>query len=169
MSLIITKRKLTDGEIDLLTEDITQFPHLGYMGKNLWNRLGETYVAYINDSFVGVCTAVPLKGWVKIGPLEIIRKYQGYGYGKELISYVINRYPDINVFFGSSNPKIISIARKLKFKSENNFFRIPRTIQIYLMKYLWDRLSIRFLIDTWKKSLVKRHGDYHYFLRYNQQ
>ncbi len=139
---------------------------MGYIGKRLWNSLGETYVATVDRQFAGVCTAIPLNGWMKMGPLVIIQKYHGYGYGKILLTHTVQKYYGKNIYIGTSNPKVASIARNLKFTQVHQYLALPAPIKLYLVRYLFERISIPFMLDAWKKNLIKKRAPYLYFLKY---
>lgn len=166
MKLEITKRRLHDDEIQLLIAELNKFPHIGFISEKLWNRLGETYVATIDDRFAGVCTAITLNGWMKMGPLVVLSKYHGHGYGKLLLTHTVGAYSGQNIYIGTSNPKVATIARGLRFEQIKRYMALPSPIKMYLLSYLFERLSIRFLLDSWKKKFIKRPTPYLYFLKY---
>ncbi len=165
MNLTITKRALYVGEIDTLVKELRRFPHIGFINARLWRTFQHTYVITVNGDFVGVCVVFPLKRWTKIGPLVVCQKYQDKGFGKALLTHVVDKLTKHNLFIGSSNPKIRAIAKRLGFKKETRFFKIPFEIQCYLLSYLFTRFSLEYFLDAMKKKLRSGHWKYYYFLK----
>lgn len=161
----ITKKPPTNLEIDLLLTQMKKSPHVGLLSKSLWQKLDRAYVVRINNHLVGACVLYKLKNWIKIGPIVVLDKYQGKGYGKKLITKIVDDYPDNNLFISSSNPIVIRIVQDLGFKKLKNFFALPREIKIYFVKYFLERLSIDFIIDDFRKKIPFRLGKYSYFIR----
>lgn len=86
MKLYIAKRQLyTDERAQLATATIS-FPNIGFISKDLWTYFKTVYVATTGKNFIGVCVVIPLHGWIKLGPMVILKKYHGQGYGKELLN-----------------------------------------------------------------------------------
>lgn len=149
--------------------EMRKSPHVGLLTYNMWRKFNCVYVMRLSDKLVGVCAVVKLKNWVKIGPVIILSKYQGKGYGKKLLSKVITDFPDKNLYIGSSSPAVISIVKRLGFTRMKNFFGLPRKIKIYLVKYFLERLNLGFAVDDFrKKSFLHRDG-YSYFVRYSDR
>jgi len=167
MKITITKRPLKDKEIDSITNDIKNFPFLGYLHKNYWMRFQNTFVVSKRNEFIGVCVVLPLKHWKKIGPVVISSKFQNKGYGKILLTYVTNYYKHDNLYIGSANPQIWKLAGDLGFQGTRNIFQVPLEIHTYLFIYLWNRFSILFIIDAIKKKITAKHQAYYYFFKEN--
>lgn len=164
MQLTIEKRLLTQSEADLLTESMSQFPNIGFIEKNSWNTLFSTiFVATKDHELVGICSAVLLKGWVKIGPFIILEKFQGKGFGKILFTHVVQQFPKKNRYVGSSNPFVWKIAEQNKFRKVKNFWHLSGEIQRYLLIYILKRISVYFYIDALKK-LFQRKFPYRYYV-----
>lgn len=140
-----------------------KFTEIGWISPDGWKKFGPVYVATDGNQFVGVCNAVKLNGWTKIGPLVVVEKHQEKSYDKQLLAFVVNRIEENNIFIGSSNPKVISIARSLKFK-ETTFSKLPNSIKSYLLHYSLARINPTFLANALRKRLHTRYK-YHYFVR----
>lgn len=167
MNISITKRGLTVKEIGILSKEIAHFPDLSLVDDKLWSRY-ETYVLTIDNRLAGICAVKKLEKFVKIGPIAVLEKYQGKGYGKLLFKSVVNRYKKYNIYIGSSNSRVKMMVKKAGFKKLENFRSLPREIKIYLLKYLFDRMNIDFILDDLKKRLFYRKDKYWYFLSFAQ-
>ncbi|KKU88230.1 hypothetical protein A3A64_04980 [Candidatus Gottesmanbacteria bacterium RIFCSPLOWO2_01_FULL_48_11] len=168
MKLVVAKRALRQNEINCLVKELWRLPHVGFINKRLWQTFKHIYVATHDGNFVGVCVVFPLKQWTKLGPLVICQKYQGKGFGKALLTHVVQNMDQRNLFIGSSNPKVCNIAEDLGFKKETSFFCVPSEIQRYLLSYIFTRFSFQYLLDAMKKKLRSGHWKYYYFLKRNQ-
>lgn len=163
--LKIYRRQLKNDEIDLLVTQMKKSPHVGLLSKKLWQKLDCVYAARMNNYLVGACVLYKLKNWIKIGPIVVLDKFQGKGYGKKLITKIVDDYPNINLFISSSNPIVVHIVQDLGFKKLKNFFALPREIKIYFAKYFLERLSVEFLIDDFRKKIPFRLGKYSFFCK----
>ncbi len=86
MDIVISKRYLTDKEIDTITEEIRKFPNPLTI-KRSWRQLKKIYVAMHDKELVGVCGIAQLKRWTKLGPFVVFEKYQNQGVGKKNLYY----------------------------------------------------------------------------------
>lgn len=164
--MLISKRRLRDNEIDTLVRQLLNFPHVGWMSASGWRKAGNVYVATEKQEFVGVCRFVILPHWTKLGPFIIVRKFQGKGYGKQLLKHVIDDLVGHNLYIGSSSPAVDALSLKNGFKRESNYFRIPWEIQKYLISYFFERLNDTFIRDQLKKQLTQIKGKpYFYYLK----
>ncbi len=161
----ITKRKLTDKEIDILIEEMRNFPDVGLYTKNQWKSFQNIYIAGNNDHFIGVCVVISLKKWVKIGPVIILKSFQGKGYGRQLLQFVVSILKDKNLYIGSSNIRVGKIMERLKFQRINTFIDLPREIKVYLVKHFFQRINWEYLFDAVPK-IFKKSGKYRYFVKY---
>jgi GNAT superfamily N-acetyltransferase len=164
MAVQINHRSLNDQEIELLEMEMKSFPDIGFLGARMWKKFGKCYVVTVDDTFAGVCAAIPLHSWVKMGPLIVLRKFQGKGLGKQLVQAVVLKHKGKKLYIGSSNPHVVRIVAKLNFKKESNFFKLPYELQLYQLKYLIERLSLKFLIDAIQKRVKYSREQYCYFL-----
>lgn len=167
MALRITQRKLIPMEIEKIVSQMKRFPHVGFIDKKGWNSFGRVFVTMKENKLVGVCATFQLQNWVKIGPLLILEEFQNKRYGRTIFNFVVNYYKKMDLYVGSSNPKVWKMTKDLKFKKVNSIAKLPREIKIYLIRYFLDRLSISFFIDAIRKKLVLRNRSYCYFLRKN--
>ncbi|OGF99975.1 hypothetical protein A2Y99_01470 [Candidatus Gottesmanbacteria bacterium RBG_13_37_7] len=164
--MIIKKRKLVDAEIVLINEEIRKFPDIAYVNNSIWKKFECVYIAYSNNQFIGICVVVMLNDWVKIGPFVILQKYQGKGYGKKLLTYVIKKQKNINIFVGSSNKKVAKILSKLGFIQNTNTFKLSREIKLYGLGYFLESLNLTFLKELIRKKLLFKRGKFFYYLKY---
>lgn len=163
MKMCIEKRKLVEEEINRLIQEMKKFPDIGLFTKNLWKDFQDIFVAQKNGNLIGVCTIVDLGTWIKIGPLIVLSKFQGKGYGKLLFTHVMNTYKKKNLYIGSSHPRIWTIVEKRGFQRVGNFFSLPFVIQRYLIMYFFKRFNSDFLFDTLRKKLISKRGPYRYY------
>lgn len=164
MKTMIRKRPLTATETDTLTKELPLFPDIGLIDPNAWNKTFPViYVATTDKTLIGICAAVPLKHWIKIGPLVVLKKYHGKGYGKRLFAHVVKQLPNQNLYIGSSNPIVWKMALAASFQKEKSFWKLSTEIKIYLIRYFCERLSLSFITDALNKRMTKR--TYYYFLK----
>lgn len=162
----ITKRKLTDMEIDILVLEMRNFPDVGLYTKNQWKSFTDIYIATNNYQIIGVCVVIPIKKWIKIGPVIILQAYQEKGYGKQLLQFIVSKLKDKNLYIGSSNVRVEKIMEKLKFERVNTFVNLPGEIKIYLVKHFFQRISWEYLFDAIPK-IFQKSGKYRYFVKYS--
>ena len=87
LTVNITRRPLSDAEIDLLMRDISFYPNPVYVKKSRFQTYKNAYVLVENGQFVGVCGVYTIENnWIKLGPLVFLRNYHGKGYGKLLLN-----------------------------------------------------------------------------------
>ena len=166
-SLIIRERLLSDEEQQQIAKQSRTFVHLGTINPDVLQKLqnvNKFYIAEYKKDFVGFCMVVKLKKWNKIGPVIILEKFQGKGYGKRLLAEVVSRNSQYNLYIGSSHPKICQIVLGLGFKGVDSYWRLPNEIKVYIIRYFFERLNTHFIIDSLKK-MVKSKSRYQYFLR----
>lgn len=162
----IERRKLTNEEVDLLIYDTISFQSLIYVPKKRWLNYKNPHVIREGNNFAGVCTVYELKDWIKIGPIVVLKKYQGKGYGKKLLNEIVKDHKHKNVFITSSNPKIKKILDKLDFIYINNYFSLPFKIKLFLIKQLHEHLNFNTIIEfIRKRSKFKREKRY-FFVKY---
>lgn len=167
MKIDISKQELKDEEIEILMHEMKSFPNVGMVPKDMWRQFGNVFVITRNRSLIGVCVVILLKNWVKLGPFIIRNKFQGKGYGKILLTHVVSDLKNKNLYIGSSNSVVGNIVQKLRFRSVKSFFQLPLEIKLYLLKYLFGRLNIGFLLDYFRKRFLIRKGKYQYYIRVN--
>lgn len=164
MKINIEKRKLSDKEIDFLTEEVRKFPNPVVANKKRYKEFSPVYTAKINNNLIGVCAVIKLKDWLKLGPFVILKKYQGKGYGKMILKEIAEDYSNENLFIGSRNPAVVKIATGLGFEEISNFFSLPSTIKLYLVQNIFSSLSSDYFRELRRKGSV-REGPYRYFVR----
>lgn len=160
----IVRRKLKDQEIKSLIVDIKSFPDLTYVSKSRWQSFKSPYVLEINDSFVGVCIIYKLTNWVKIGPLVILKKYQGKGYGKILMKKIIDDNSDKKLYIGSSCRIVGKIATGFGFK-KTTLLSLPKEIKLFLIMQLFEYINFNLALENLRKRFVLKRGRYSFFVR----
>lgn len=164
MKYSITKRGLTVNEIALLIAEMRDFPDIGMLRANLWREFSHVFILQENHTFAGVCVAIPLEQWVKIGPVIVLKRFQGKGYGRALLSFITNHYRTTNIYIGSSNRKVAHILGSLGYRTVS-FFQLAKIIQRYLLIYIFKRIDRHFIIDAIKKLIFHKRDRYRYFIK----
>ncbi len=166
MNQIIKRRKLTNTEVDLLIRDTKFFSSLIYVSKERWLGFENPYIIGEDDNFVGVCMIYELKDWIKIGPLVVLKKYQGKGFGKKLLYRIVEDYKNKNIFITSSNPNVKKILDKLNFTYINNYFSLPLKMKLFLIKQLYEHISFNMLMEFIRKKFTLNKERRSYFVKY---
>ncbi len=165
----ISKEKLTIQEINLLYEESKKSPDIGLINEKVWKQFKNIFILKNGKELIGVCVAVELKKWVKLGPIIIVGRYQGKGYGRLILTHVVKYYRNINLYIGSSNLKVVKIIRSLKFRKIGGFLSLPKEVRFYILfTYFIQRFSFEYVIDAFKKLLTYKREKYHYFLKYDK-
>jgi len=159
----IVRRKLEDQEIKSLIADTKSFPDLTYVSKSRWQSFASPYVLEINNSFAGVCAIYRLTNWVKIGPLVILKKYQGKGYGKTLMKKVIDENNDKKLYIGSSCPIVGRIVTGFGFKKVT-LLSLPKEIKLFLIKQIFEYFSFNLITEAIRKRLILKREKYNFFV-----
>ncbi|MCL4338969.1 GNAT family N-acetyltransferase [Patescibacteria group bacterium] len=159
----IFQRKLADSEIMLLLSQSPFFPDVGLYAKKTWEGFQNPFIILKDDKFIGVCVVIPLENWLKLGPVIILKEFQGKGYGKRLLSRVVERYRANNLYIGSSNKKVGHIVKGLNFR-KISYMGLPGEIKVFLLRQFWERLNLNFIKDAIPK-LFRKSGRYRYFIR----
>jgi hypothetical protein len=164
MDITISKRYLSNKEIDLIIEEIKKFPNPVTIRRS-WQRLNEVYVAVNDKELAGVCGITKLKDWTKVGPFVVFEKYQNQGLGKKIFTAVLKDYPSSNLYVGSRNLAVARIVEKSGFyevKPRN----LPTDIKICIIRHILENLSIEYLKELIRKKPTKE-GPFRSFLRPN--
>ena len=161
----VIKRPLKDREITLLINDVRKFPDLVFVSSRLWRNFENSYVLEDKNLFIGVCIIYLFKDWVKIGPLVILRKLQGKGYGKQLFRKVVNENKNRNIFIASSNRAVERIVYKLGFTRVRKYFDLPIIIKFFLLKQLCEYLNPQLIIEAVRKRLFLKRGRFNFFIK----
>lgn len=165
MVLSVRKRKLTESETQTISKASRSFPHLGLLDDQFTRFFHRIYVVAIGKKLAGICCVVELKNWYKIGPIIILDKYQGRGYGKILFSYVVADLKGNNLYIGSSNPAIWKLAESKRFISVKHYLDLPNEIKKYLATYLRQRFGLNFVFDAIYKKIKHGRGEYKYYIK----
>ena len=164
MTVMIKERQLTKQEIDILALETKKSIHIGYIAPHVWREFDYIFVASDGNNLLGVCVVVPLKRYLKLGPVVVVEEHQGKGVGSKLLSAIIKSLGHHNLYIGSSNVQIKKIILKLGF-TEVRYLQLSLEIMMYLLSYIWQRGSLLYLQDSLAKIFRHRRGKYRYYLR----
>ncbi len=167
MTVTIQERKLTKQEINILAQETRKSIHIGYIAPPVWGKFRRVFVASNGNNLLGVCVVVPLKRFLKLGPVVVLEEHQGKRIGSKLLSAVVNTLCHNNLYIGSSNVQIRKIILKLGF-NEVRYLQLPLEVMRYLLGYIWQRGSLQYLQDSLAKIFRHRRGKYRYYLRVTQ-
>lgn len=165
MNITIVRRSLKDQEIALLIRDARFFPDIAYVSKVRWKRFSNPYIIEINKSFAGICALYTFDMWVKIGPLELLKKYHRKGLGKYLLHRIIDDYKDRSIILASSNPATQHIAETLEFKTVPNFMSLPKTVRRFLLRQLIEHMNFLFFYEGIRKKFFLKRKNIRYYIK----
>lgn len=165
MAISIVRRMLTDPEITELVENIRLFPDLAYVSPKRWKHFTDPYCIIVNGHFAGICAIYTFNIWVKLGPLVLLKKYQGNGLGKKLLTNIFEDYHDKSIFIASSNPIVQHIAKTNKFTELSSFFSLPREIQSFLLKHLAEHMNTQFIVEGIRKKFFLQRGGTKFYVK----
>lgn len=163
MDLKIEKRSLNNQEVNLLFEEIKKFPN-PLTDKKTWADFKLVYVLKSKNDLIGVCGITQLNNWVKLGPFVVLKKYHKQGYGIKILKAITKDYLHSNLFIGSRNPVVASIAIHLGFQEIASSWLLPSTVKIYLIKSILKALNFSYFKELIRKRSVQE-GQYRYFLK----
>lgn len=163
MEIKLEKRRLNDKEIDLLIEEIKKFPN-PLTGKKTWQALKKVYIVRSNGDLIGVCGTTEFKDWLKIGPFVVFKKFHNRGFGKKIFNSVVNNYSHLNLYVGSRNPAVAKIALGSGFKEEDNIWKLPKVIKMYLINNILGSINLNLIREFFRKSPMKE-GPYRNFIK----
>lgn len=163
---VISNRNLSDKEISTLIKDIALFPDLIYVSYDIW-RKQPVYVIESDGRMLGVVIVYVFGDWIKIGPLAILKKFHGKGYGKLLLKMVFEKYGNKNAFMSSTNPAVEKIALKYGFRREKNFMSLPGNVKLFLLRQLIHYLRIENATEAVRKNFFSRRNKRKYFMKYS--
>lgn len=148
---------LTIAEMAALADAIAQAEHIVYIRPDYWQKI-KTYVLREQGDFVGACAVVALpNNWVKIGPLVLVQKYHGQGYGKKLLSRVIQMHEGQHLFIHSSHPAVLSIIQPFAFVEVSSVYQLPQEVKVHAFKHIIDNAHLELLRSYLKKRVGKKH------------
>lgn len=163
---VIANRNLSDGEIKKLIRDVAFFPDLIYVSHEIWSKQ-PVYVIESDGQMLGVVIVYVFGNWIKIGPLVILKKFHGKGYGKLLLRMVFEKYKNKNAFMSSTNPAVGKITLKHGFHTEKNFLSLPNIVKLFLLRQLVDYLRIKNASEAIRKNFFGRRNKRKYFIKYS--
>lgn len=155
--MIISQRPLKPEEIETLIQEIHRTPHITFIGGNAWEQFPLVYVAQRRRQFIGCCAVIPLGNWMKIGPFLIRNTHQGQGYGKQLLTAVINKNITRRLFIATSNPAVRHMVETLGF-TQISLSATPPEVKRYLAHFVLTNLSMPLLTAFLRKTLFGKRG-----------
>ncbi len=165
MGISIVKRKLSQQESVVLAAETKKSPHIGYIAPHIWKNFNHVFVATNGQELLGVCVVVPLRNYMKIGPIIVLSEHQGKHVGSRLLDRVAKAYRNHSLYIGSSNSRVQHVVERLGF-SQVSYWQLPLQIKLYLLSYLWQRGNIDYILDSLTKIARHRRGKYHFYLRH---
>lgn len=166
MNEVITYRVLTIREQLILEAETKKSPYIGFIRHNVWDSFGKVFVLENKKQLIGVCVPVRLRHWCKLGPILVLSKFQGKGFGKILLSHAFNHFSNENLYIGAPNDRIVSIVTKLGFTKVRGL-NLPIEIKTYLFSYLFQRFSLEYITDAIRKKFTTHRWKYSYFIHPN--
>lgn len=163
MTITIAKRSLTSREIATIAIDIENFPDLAFVKPELLTSFSDVLVAEVDGEFAGFCAADEYRGLRKLGPIAVMRKYQGTGVGKELMKKIVETSRGKRTYLGTSNYKAKAFFRKLGAKEYGSIFQVPREILWATVHFLSGYWSVRYVYEGLRKRLKYGRGKYTFF------
>lgn len=79
-------------------------------------QTGCVFVAKQEGRIVGTVRAIPIAGYRVISTTYVDPDFQGRGIGQQLLSKVIEAYPNDKFYLETQNPSMVKLATRLDFK-----------------------------------------------------
>lgn len=89
---------------------------------NRYVHAGDTYLAKLEDEVIGVFVLMPNNPQeMELKNISIEKKYQGHGYGKEILKYVIRitkmeGFEYLTAKIADTSTQLMEFCKKLKFE-----------------------------------------------------
>lgn len=161
----IEKRKLKNKEIEILINEIQNFPAPFYIRKKVWISYTNNYILKINSQFAGVFVLNRYGDWFKLGPFIILKKFQNKGFGKILLSRIFEDYKLTKFFLVTPSLAVKKLAKQFQFKRIKNYFFLPIDLKILLLKQILDYSDFIFIKEIIRKSLLFKRDKTEYFIK----
>lgn len=165
MNISIKRRRLTESEITQLMQDNRLFSHVAYVSRARWRRFSDLYIIEVDQNFAGVCAVYTFGHWVKLGPVELLKRYHGKGLGKRLLKNIIDDNKHVSLFIASSNPTVQHIIETLGFQKIPNFISLPKKIKLFLLRQTIEHLNIPFFYEGIRKGFFLLRKDTKYYIK----
>lgn len=164
--IVFKTRFLTNAEIGILNKEVLNFSHLIYVAPWIWKKQ-PVETAEVDGRLAGVLVVYRFDNWIKLGPMAILKKYQGRGLGKCLLRKALSKSKERNIFINSTNPLVEKIALSHGFKEINGFLLLPNKIRIFLVKQAFDYITLKNFLEIMRKMLGMPRGKRKYFIKYS--
>jgi len=161
--ICIVPRALTAEEQHAIIQAIRTFPDLAYVRPKLLASFTETYVAEVQGEFAGFCAVETYRGMRKLGPIAVLPKFHHSGAGKTLMMYMFTQNKGKNAYFGSSNPKVQALARKMGAVEFVSVWQVPKSVRLAALHLIVGYLSPRYFWEMIRKKLKYGRGRYIFF------
>lgn len=157
---LITKRPLTDQEVDLIYHEIKNTPNITGYTKNEWRVFKNVFVAEKKGNLIGISLTKGIDTqWEEIAVLYVLPAFRHKGVGKHLFYKSFESLKDKkkNIYAVSRNQSIISLLKSNRFEFVN-FWSLPLDLKTQILKfalnpyriYEYLRKSIRYKSkDKW--------------------
>lgn len=166
--IVIKQRKLKEGEIALLIDEIKRTPFMNGHSKREWHNFDDVFVAEVSGKFAGVCVDIDLGfNWVEIGAIVVLEEYRGMKIGKKLFErafdFALSKKK--NIYMVSRNPIVKKWMLERKMILANHVFNLPFIIIWHdiIMFFSFYRIAEFFR----KSSLYRNKPEYIYGFRLN--
>ncbi len=161
----IVRRPLRDNEIKLLLNDIVFYPDLIYVKQSRFKTYKDAYVVEEDGQFVGICGIYQINDWVKLGPLVLLKKYHGKGYGKILLNKIIFDYSNKNIFITSSNIAVQKIISRLGFVEVSGYLKLLTQIQMFLIGNFYEHMHWKLVTEFFRKLFLMKRNIRKYYIK----
>lgn len=165
INLQIVRRPLKEIEIKLLMKDIKLYPDLVFVKKSRFRKYNNAYIVEQDNEFVGLCGIYAMRDWVKLGPLVFLKKFHGKGFGKILLSKIVDDYSNKNIFITSSNIAVQKIISRLGFDEISGYFKLPIPILLFLIKQLYEHIHWKMITEFFRKKLTMTRNVRKYYIK----
>lgn len=166
--IVIKQRKLKEGEISLLMDEISRTPFMiGYTKREL-QKFPNVFVAEYEGEFAGVCANIGMGfNWVEVGPILVLEKFRGLKIGKQLFEIAFDAAvsKQNNIYMVSLNPIVKKWMQEREMTLANHVFYLSFIIIWHDIKMFF---SLYRILEYFRKSFLYRgKPEYIYGFRLN--
>jgi GNAT superfamily N-acetyltransferase len=151
-SLIIVRQNLNQQQVAKLINDTWFFPDLVYISSKRWLNYHKPYVIYLNQQFAGACAICEFRDWIKVGPLVLLKKYQGLGIARQLLTQISSEYSQQTIFVSTTNERLQNLLVKFQYKDLGSFWTVPVPMGWFLIYQFFQYLSWPMIGEYFRKT-----------------
>lgn len=154
----ITKRPLTDQEIDLIYHELKSTPNITGYTRSEWKAFKNVFVATRQGILIGISlTKMIDEQWDELAVLYVLPAFRHKGVGKHLFYKAFESLKDKkkNIYAVSRNQSIIALLKSNRFELLN-FLKLPPELKLHILKFA---LSPYRIYEFVRKSLVYKSKD----------